>query len=523
MSCITFRTDASLSIGTGHVMRCLTLAMALKRKGAEVLFVSREHSSHLCGEIAARGFMVARLPVMPERQPDNTIGEVDLPDHAHWLGASWQQDAEETQEAINKTFGATDWLIVDHYALDARWETLLRPHTKRLMVIDDLADRPHDCDLLLDQNLFSNAEGRYAGKVPAHCGLMLGPHYALLQPEYAELHDRIPPREGPIQRILVYFGGADTNNLTEMAIGAFLSLGRFDIDLDVVVSASSPHAEAIHQHVAGQSNIHLHGNLPTLAPLMTQADLAIGACGATTWERCCLGLPSLVITLAKNQRPIADELARQGMIRWLGHVSEVNEPTLAHLLGELLNEGLPETWSQHCRQLVDGQGTSRVCSVLTLSPNTPLQARSARLDDEALILRWANDPRVRQNAFSTGAIDASTHRAWFRKRLRDLDRCYLYVVETPDGFPIGQVRFERSGEEWEIHYLLDARCRGAGLAKPMLQTAMLELRLNESGAIVFGRVKEDNRASQRVFEGLDFESKSMTQAGAGEIVYYRGL
>lgn len=520
---ITFRTDASLTIGTGHVMRCLTLATALKQKGAEVLFVSREYPGHLCDEAAARGCMVTRLPVMSESRADDTTGGVDLPDHAQWLGASWKQDAEETSEAIGKVFGTADWLIADHYALDARWESALRPHTKRLMVIDDLADRSHDCDLLLDQNLFSNAEARYAGRVPAHCGLMLGPHYVLLQPEYAALHPCIPPREGPIRRILVYFGGADVGNLTGMAIEAFLSLDRSDIELDAVVNTCSPHAENIRRQTAGQSNIHLHSGLPTLARLMTKADLAIGASGATAWERCCLGLPSVVITLAENQRLIAVELARRGLICWLGHVGEVTESTMTHVLGELLREGLPEAWSQACRQLIDGQGASRVRSVLMLSPNTPLQARSARLDDEALILQWANDPLVRQNAFSTGVIDAATHRAWFRKRLRDLDYCRLYVVETSDGFPIGQVRFERSGDAWEISYSLDARCRGAGLAKSMLQTAMLKLRSTEASAIIFGRVKAGNRTSQRVFEGLGFETKSAMQAAERELVYCRAL
>lgn len=515
---IAFRADASLTIGTGHVMRCLTLAMALKQKGAEAVFVCREHPGHLCEEIAARGFMTVRLPAMSERQAETGTVERNEPDHAHWLGVSWKQDAEETRQAINKSFGAADWLIVDHYALDARWESALRPCAKRVMVIDDLADRSHDCDLLLDQNLFSNAEARYAGKAPAHRGLMLGPHYALLQTEYAELHPRIPPREGPIRRVLVYFGGADAGNLTGMTIGAFLALGRTNIELDVVVNTNGTHAESIRKQTAGHANIHLHSGLRTLAPLIVRADLAIGAGGATTWERCCLGLPSLVITLAENQRAIAAELARRGMIRWLGHVDEVNEPTLAHVLGELLNEGLRDAWPRNCRRLVDGQGTSRVCSVLTLSPDTPLRARPARLDDEALILRWANDSLVRQNAFSTGIIGTATHRAWFRKRLRDLDHCRLYVMETHDGFPVGQVRFERSCDEWEIDYSLDARCRSVGLAKPMLQTAMLKLRTTESNAIVLGRVKEGNRASQRVFEDLGFESRSAAQPRGG-IVY----
>ncbi|CBE68845.1 MAG: UDP-2,4-diacetamido-2,4,6-trideoxy-beta-L-altropyranose hydrolase [Candidatus Methylomirabilis oxygeniifera] len=361
MSRIIIRADASLTIGMGHVMRCLTLAMALKGKGAEILFVSREHPGHLCQEIAARGCGVFRLPVMSEFRADDTTDGVNLLKHAHWLGASWEQDAEETSEAIGGIFGTVDWLIIDHYALDARWESALRSHTKRLMVIDDLADRSHDCDLLLDQNLFSNGEARYAGKVPAHCGLMLGPQYALLQPEYAELHDRVPPRDGPIRRILVYFGGADVGNLTGMAIEAFLTLGRSDIDLDVVVNGSSPHAESICQQTAGYANVHLHSGLPTLAPLMVRADLAIGAGGTTTWERCCLGLPSLVITLADNQRPIASELARRRGIRWLGHTGQVTVDAMERAIRELIEARAALTrMSARALERVDGLGATRV-------------------------------------------------------------------------------------------------------------------------------------------------------------------
>jgi len=504
-------------------MRCLTLATALRQKGAQALFVGREHFGHLCEQIAERGFMAARLPAILERPADDATIEGDAPPHAHWLGASWKQDAEETQEAIRKAFGAADWLVVDHYALDERWEKALRPCAQRLMVIDDLADRAHDCDLLLDQNFFRDGDKRYAGRTPPHCGLMLGPHYALLQPEYAELRECIPPREESFRRILVSFGAADANNLAGMAIEAFLSLDRSDVELDVVANPNGPHAEGLRRQTAARSNIHLHGALPSLAPLMAQADLAIGACGATTWERLCLGLPSLVITLADNQRQIAAELARQGAICLLGHVGEVDVAALARVLRELVNEGLPEAWSRACRELVDGRGTSRVCSALTLSPDASLRARPARLDDEALLLQWANDPLVRQNAFSTAAIDSATHHAWFRERLRDLGNCRLYVVETEEGFPVGQVRFERRGPEWEIDYSLDRSCRGRGLGRPMLETAMLTLRSSEAGAVVRGRVKAANAASRRVFEGLGFGAKNTIGTHGEGIVFSKAL
>jgi len=206
---------------------------------------------------------------------------------------------------------------------------------------------------------------RYAGKVPADCRLLLGPEYALLQPIYAELHDRIPPREGPVRHILISFGGSDRDNLTGRALAAFLSLNRPDIDVDVVISDSSPYASEIRTQVAGHANIHLHSNLPTLAPLMARADLAIGAAGTTSWERVCLGLPALVVTLAENQRPIADGLFRSGLVRWLGHKDEVSEQGIRQVLVELIEEGIDKEWSLRCRATVDGQGLTRIGDALT--------------------------------------------------------------------------------------------------------------------------------------------------------------
>ena len=508
---IIFRTDASLEIGTGHVMRCLTLARALRDRGAECRFICREHPGNLLDLIRRQGFEAVALPAQDEyaQHPDK---EDEQPlAHAAWLGAHWCTDAEQTRVGAGDT--AIDWLIVDHYSLDARWESALRPECRKIMVIDDLADRTHDCNLLLDQNLFRDMADRYEGKVPAHCGLMLGPVYALLQPDYADLHPRVPPREGPVRRVLVYFGGADADNLTGRAISAFLTLEQENASLDVVINPSSPHAESIRGQVAGHAQITLHEGLPSLAPLMVRADLAIGAGGATSWERCCLGLPALVITLAENQKPIAAGLDRQGLIRWLGHKDEVSETKLAQALKGVLDAGLSHDWSERCQQQVDGRGVERVVSILLLNAKTKLKARLARLDDEGLILQWANDPLVRQNAFAPAPIAPATHRAWFRKRLRDPEHCRLYMVETDDGFPVGQVRFERSDETWEIDYTLDAHARGRELGKPLLQTAMLALRASTNDALLFGRFKDANRASRRVFEALGFESKKTEGGG----------
>lgn len=501
---VLFRTDASLQIGTGHVMRCLTLAHALRDRGAECFFVCRSHPGNLLDRIRQHGFEAIPLPLYNYPIPKKTP---DFPALAHtsWLGTDWQTDVAQTIAVIGNT--RSDWLIVDHYALDRRWETALRSYCGRIMVIDDLADRDHDCDLLLDQNLVADMAHRYDNRVPSHCARLLGPEYALLQPQYAELHLHTPPRIGPIRRILVFFGGADRHNLTGRAIAAFLSLGHRNVMLDVVINPASPFAKLIRQQVANQPTVTLHGSLPSLAPLMAQADLALGAGGATTWERCCLGLPSLVITLAENQRPVADELDRRGLIQWLGHGDAVSEFEMVQKIKVLIEGNLSPGWSEQCKAVVDGLGCDRVSNIVTINTQTSLRVRLATSDDEAQLLIWANDPLVRQNAFSTASIDPASHSLWFHQRLKDLDHCRLYIVETNEGFPLGQVRFQREATAWEVHYSLDARLRGRGLAKHMLKTAIEDFRGHVGRCLIFGQVKRSNTASSRVFHALGFTSE----------------
>jgi UDP-2,4-diacetamido-2,4,6-trideoxy-beta-L-altropyranose hydrolase len=510
----SIRVDASSQIGTGHFMRCLTLADVLKQRDAQIRFISRHLPGHLRNMLTAKGHQF-----MPLNGSSSEAISDELP-HAHWLGTTQHADAQDTIQALSDQ--TWDWLVVDHYALDQRWESAMRASVGHIMVIDDLADRHHDCDLLLDQNLVAQMHTRYADKVPPACGLLLGPEYALLQPIYAELHDRIPPREGPIQRILVFFGGADGDNLTGRTLAAFLRLGRPDIEVDVVITADSPHTEVIRQQAVGHGNIHLHSGLPTLAPLMTKADLAVGAGGATSWERLCLGLPTLVVTLAENQCPIADGLSQRRLIRWLGNQDAVDESAIAQALDKLVQRGLDNDWSLRCLAAVDGNGINRVRAALTVTEETPLQARHARLADEALFLEWANDPTTRRNAFSPEPISAATHRSWFRDHMRNLEGCHLYIVETTDGVPLGQVRFERSGQAWEVHYSLAPIFRGRGLGRPLLDMAMQKLRAADMrGAVIFGQVTAGNQPSRKVFEALGFETQPDVRGGV--TVYQRTL
>ena len=504
---ILFRTDGSLVIGTGHVMRCLTLAQGLRGNGVECKFICRGHLGHLLERIREAGFEAIDLP-LPKKSFAASTGDTPVLAHADWLETNWQSDARETIAALGRK--PVDWLIVDHYALDRRWESQLRPHVKKIMAIDDLADREHDCDLLMDQNLVANLEHRYDALIPANCLRLLGLSYALLQPSYAELYPRTPPRLGPVRRILLFFGGADQFNLTGMAINAFLALQRADIELDVVINPVSSHADAVREQVRGYTYITLHENLPSLAPLMVRVDLAIGAGGSTSWERCCLGLPTLVITIAEHQRAIAAKLHEEGFVHWLGHGDVVTELDLTEAIVRVLDDGGLQAWSQRCASMVDGKGVERIISILMLSENVTLQARLARLEDEAFLLQWANDPMVRQSYLIPELIDEETHRNRLYGRLQEVEHCRLYIVETEAGLAIGQVCFECIKGAWDIDFSMAAEARGKKLGNRLLQTAMAELRRTETGALVFGQVEaEDNNPFYQLeFEELGFSGRS---------------
>ncbi len=498
---VAIRVDASLTAGLGHVMRCLTLARELREHGATVSFISREHPGNLCGLIEKRGFSVSRLPA-----PVADMVFDDATVHAAWLGASWQEDARQTLAALDTTTEKFDWLVVDHYAIDCRWETAVASSVTRMMVIDDLADRQHACALLLDQNLVADFDTRYLGKVPTTCTLLLGPKYALLQRDYAELHDADVAPGGPIRRIFVFFGGADECNLTGRCLSAFLALGKSEIEVDVVISVGSPHASAIRRQVQGQENIHLHSNLHSLAPLMRQADLAIGASGTTSWERLCMGLPALVVTLADNQRPIAEELNRLRLIRWLGHQDDVAETDFSQALRELFAQASLKNEFSSGMQIIDGKGVHRVRTAIVATFFSSLLVRKANLADESLLLEWANDPTTRANAFSGLQITPQAHQQWFRSRVHN-DDCHLYIVENETGKALGQVRFERLDKTWVVDYSLATVFRGCGMGRLLLDTAFLRFCTDECAPFVIGEVKIDNLASRRVFESLGFSAE----------------
>jgi UDP-2,4-diacetamido-2,4,6-trideoxy-beta-L-altropyranose hydrolase len=323
---IVFRTDSSLQIGSGHVMRCLTLADELRQRGANVMFICREHPANLIGLIQSKGYQVISLK---QAENEYVVAPEDV-GQAAWLSVSWGQDAADTIAALGDT--RPQWLIVDHYAIDRHWEEMLRPRVGKIMVIDDTADRCHDCDLLLDQNLYQNLANRYDGLVPDQCSKLLGPRYALLRREFINARGNLRQRDGSVRRILIFVGGSDPGNETSKALEAIRSLNRPDIALDAVVGGTNPHQEEIKTLCALLQNATYHHQVSNMAELMMLADLAIGAGGSATWERCFVGLPSITLVIAENQAETTEEVAKSGATWCLGYSANVSVERLANAI-----------------------------------------------------------------------------------------------------------------------------------------------------------------------------------------------
>ena len=360
---IAFRVDSSLVIGSGHVMRCLTLADALTAQGAECRFICREHPGHMIEHIHNKGYRVDTLPVCTEitgQEGKSAYASESL--YAQWLGCPWEEDSLQTKAVLSEQI--PDWLIVDHYSLDKRWEMSLQGCYKKLMVVDDLANRPHVCNLLLDQNLGRDTSD-YDELVPEHCQRLIGPQYALLRPEFAELREYSLQRRKNqgLKRLLISMGGVDKDNVTANVLEALKKCPLPDGCLiTVVLGSAAPWIEDIKkmaENMPWPTSILV--NTQKMAHVMADSDLAIGAAGSTSWERCVLGIPTIMLILADNQRDIARALSDANAAH-LVDVATVKDNE--KILPELFGLGFLKEMSEAAAVLTDGLGVSRVIDSL---------------------------------------------------------------------------------------------------------------------------------------------------------------
>ena len=507
MARVVFRCDASPEIGSGHVARCMALAQAVRARGAEVELVSRALPRRVRElHVAATGAVVHEL-ANARSAPAARDDRGPRLAHADWLPVSQAVDADQTA-AVLRAHGSVEWLIVDHYALDSRWERALRPVARNLLVIDDLADREHACDALLDQNFFLDAESRYSARVEAGTELMLGPKFALLRDEFGDQRKRVPARDGRVRRIFVCFGGFDGCGQTLRALEAVAEAGLKDVGIDVVLGADHPERAAIARFCEAHS-YRIHVDAAHIAELLSHADLAIGASGIMNWERAALCVPAIVASLAENQHVVARDLAADRACIYLGFAQDWRAETLTALVRALAGTpALVRALAARAGALTDGRGARRVAA--RLLPET-IALRRAHADDCDAMHAWRNAEVTRRHSANPAPITLEQHRDWFRKMLNTPATALL--VGERGASAVGVLRYDVEGARAVVSAYLVPGMHGQGLGSALLRAGTRWMRehyahVNELRA----HVGRHNAASLAAFASAGYTLNSLDYA-----------
>lgn len=492
---VAVRCDASTQIGGGHLMRCLALADALSEAGANVTFLAAAMPDALADRVRRAGHALELIPAAAGLMREGPDWEEPA------LSENEQRaDAEATAAAV----GDAEWLVVDHYLLHSRWHSAARSFARSILVIDDLANRPYDCDVLLDQT-FGRTAGDYAGRVPEGARVLASTTYALLRPEFDRERPAALARRqagGPVGRILVSMGTADPDGITARIVEQVLAAAP-SCAVDVVLGPQGESFGHVRALAASNPRISVHVDTDRMAELMRDADLAIGAAGSTSWERCCLGLPAIVLAMAENQRLAAENLERAGAIM----LANSGETAGSHLRRLLPDERSIATMAAAAAALVDGQGSRRVVEAMS-SPGSAtapsVTLRPAGPEDSRSVWLWRNDFVTRQSSQQSAPIPWADHAAWWKRTRESADR-ELVIAEVAHA-PVAALRFDRFQEGgFEVSINLAPSARHAGLGGRVLAEACKIFRQQHGDVPLFATIHHTNAASRRIFEKLGFQ------------------
>lgn len=497
------RCDASPEIGGGHVVRCLALARELCQHGYAILFLVRPGTLEAVPALAASGFETVVVDDDPRSWPDAVL-------------AAAPQGA--------------DWIVIDSNDAGAAEERLMRAAARRILVIDDLANREHDCDLLLDQNV-ARMPALYRPLVPETARVLLGPQFALLRPEFVLARAEAMARRAqifasgsPVRRVLVSLGMSDAGAATVGVVEAIIASG-LDVAVDVAVGSCAPTLPALRNLADANPTVSIHLDTDEMSALMANADIAIGAFGSTNWERCCLGVPSIIVATAEIQRPIAAALQQ-------ANAAILIEPCdVASRLGPILKElsadgGRAMRMSISAADLVDGKGAKRVHQAMERNSVAPPQGffvRPAMREDCRTVYAWRNDPESRLALRDTARIQYDDHAAWYDRCLSDSDVVMLIAERNQQ--PVASVQFDLLDEAaaaYAVNIAVAPDRRGQGLGRRSLAAACEELRRLRGKVAIAADVRTDNQAALRIFQLGGFKPVSSPEAsGFVRLVYER--
>lgn len=466
-----FRCDASHEIGSGHVMRCLTIANDLRNRGWACAFSVSDVTTQAVPSLLQSGFEI----ISPEIR------------------------------------SAADVVFIDNYAMSYDDDHLYRGYADKIIVLDDLADRTHDCDILLDQTFARNPDD-YRRLVPQSSIILTGSGYALLRPQFLEYRDASLKRRaslsGKIERVLISMGGTDPHNVTSTVLDGVLGCG---LAIDVVIGAGCLHLPQLMKKIdsmAGQGvNINAHLNVSNMAELMSQADIAIGAGGTTSWERCCLGLPTVMVELAQNQRDIAEALSNNGCVYNLGWYADITSDQIQQTIINFKND--PDRIVKMTEQtmlICDGRGVDRFAPFcITQDSGVSLALMTGA--DMRILHDWQSFPATRKYARNPDVPAWDDHVVWFKRTLNN-PNSYLYKI-MKDGAAAGMLRLDRrktDAREFEISILIAPEFYGQGIASLALDF----IRKLDPAATFMAEVHVENEASRRLFLKAGFTPISET-------------
>ncbi len=499
---LLIRADASARMGTGHAMRCLSLAQAWQDAGGRTVFAMAEETSALRQRIEAEGCDIVSV----EAEPGST--------------------ADASQLVALSRARNSSRVAVDGYQFGADYQRTLKSAGLKTLFFDDYGHARHySADLVLNQNVSAD-EGWYADREP-YTRLLLGPRYALLRREFSAWRDYVRQIPPTARKVLITLGGSDPEKLTALALDAAASVATENLAVAVIIGGSNPYFESLQRLGVELTNRHdvkitVQRDVANMPELMAWADVAISAAGTTCWELCLLALPALLIDVADNQTAVARELHRRQCAIHLGAAQSISGESLGRELEKLLrSQELRQNLSTRSRQLVDGKGAPRVVSALLGEDGVHL--RPAQNADSRLLFEWANDPEVRAAAFSTGSILWEQHEQWFAGKMRDPD-CRILIAENERGEPFGQLRVdwrsrEIDDEDGDVDVSISREYRGGGWGSRMIRLGAAAM-FAERGTRLHAFIKHENQASCRAFESAGFKRLGEEVESGHRAVHY---
>ena len=497
MAIIIF-ADASYNIGQGHVTRTLSLAKELRKRGVSVEYFCRPLDGDQISRLRGEGFNV-HTPLEPEMM-ESGLDKMTV--YAEWSNVAPVLKTVSEKKKI-------DWAIVDNYSIGVEFEVSLSEFGCRVMAIDDLPNRKHFCDLLLDQN-YNEDQTRYNELIPESCIKLLGCEYSLLRPEFELRRRGMKNRDGEISKILISYGGYDKTGETLKAMMAVAALDGKSMSFIVVLGERNKDINEIQSLSVSDARFALYAHVSHMDELMEEADITLGAGGSTTWERCCLGLPALITVTAENQNDLADMGIRSGAMQVLGRWDEVTSEMITDKIEELIKH--PEhlvKMSEKAKGLVDGLGAAKVASTMNsikeekMDMQSRLEHRQVVKEDCDLIFEWVNEDMTRKASFNQEEINYENHVKWFEGRVES--SLSEILVFTESNQPIGQVRLESDGCNVEIGISIDVSARGKGHSFEMLTIARQHSRRMFTGQPIIAHIKHENEKSINAFTRSGFE------------------